>query len=718
VRRLPGANGALQKEALLRRLLQPVIRRPYRTAVLAVGAALLFGLVYLRILGERVPWQIGQRAPRDIRAHTFTTYTDSEATAARRAEARANAKPVFKPRTAVAARDTDDAISQVFDLIRNARLDEPAPIARSFRLRDALPIKLSEETRRTLSTISDAELAVVIDMARRLAADRMKQEIRDRGPDLEQARDLVKAAGTHLGNSPPLVDAAVEIAQQTIRPNREYDAAETAKAQDDAEAAVQPERRTIHRNELVIATGDTVEQVHIDMLHALGLITHGETNLGSRLLASGATIVALLCVFGYYLHRFRPQYLERGRCDGLIVGSFVTAAFVARLGARGSAFEATDLAAVAALAIVLAALLDTEVAMLASVFMAFFADMAAPASDPRLIIAAAVAGVVASFVGGASGSRTSMIARTAIVCAVTNVFLSGVISTVYGLPIELGQLSFAGIGGLLAAFFAAGAILLLERPLRIVTEVRLLELSSANEPVLKRLALEAPGTYASSIGVANLAEAAADAVNADALLARVGAYYHDIGKLKRPYYFIENQHGTANPHDRLTPNLSARVIISHVKDGLELAEEIGLPSEVRAFVAEHHGTTLVEYFHERALQEAGPDEEVLEAAFRYPGPKPRSREAGILMLADTLEAASRTLGNPGLDSIRTMVHNLIHHKIEDGQLDECNLTFADIRVVEEAFVRTLYAMFHQRIRYPEHLDEDRKPRPEPGAAAN
>jgi putative nucleotidyltransferase with HDIG domain len=718
VRRLPGANGAPPKEARLRRLLQPIVRRPYRTGVLAVGAALLFGLVYLRILGERVPWQIGQRAPRDIRAHTFTTYVDSEATAAKKAEARANAKPAFKPRIAVARRDTDEAISRVFELTRNVRLDESTPIARSFKLRDALPIQLSEETRRTLSTISDAELAIVVDMARRLADARMQEEIRDRGPDLEKARELVRAAGAKLREPTPLVDAAVEIAQQTIRANSEYDAAVTAKAQDDAEAAVQPERRTIHRNELVIAAGDTVEQVHIDMLHALGLMTHGETNLASRLLASGATIAALLCVFGYYLHRYRPRYLERGRCDGLIVGSFVTAALGARLGASGSAFEATDLAAVAALAIVLTALLDTEVAMLASVFMAFFADMAAPASDPRLIIAAAVAGVVAAFASGTGGSRTSMIARTAVVCAVTNAFLSGVVSTVYGLPPDLGQLTFAGIGGALAAFFAAGAILMLERPLRIVTEVRLLELSSANEPILKRLALEAPGTYASSIGVANLAEAAADVVDADALLARVGAYYHDIGKLKRPYYFIENQQGTANPHNRLTPNLSARVIISHVKDGLELAEEIALPTEVRAFIGEHHGTTLVEYFHERALQEATPDEEVLESAFRYPGPKPRSREAGILMLADTVEAASRTLGSPALDSIRTMVHNLIHHKIEDGQLDECNLTFADIRTVEEAFVRTLYAMFHQRIKYPEHLDEDRKPRPEPRAAAN
>jgi putative nucleotidyltransferase with HDIG domain len=686
-----------------------VTRRPYRTAALVVGAGLLFALVYARILGERVPWQIGQRAPRDIRAHTFTLYIDSEATARKKADARTATAPVFKPRIAAAARDTDGAITSIFELTRNVRLDEQTPIARSFRLRDTLPVKLSEETRRTLSTVPDPELAITIDKAKTLAAARMKQEIRDRGNELEKAQHLIETAAADIPGPAPLVKAAVEIAQKTLQPNSEYDPEATARAQDQAEALVEPEKKTIDRNELVIAAGDTVEQVHIDMLNALGLRTHGETNLLSRLLASGATIVALFVVFGYYLHRFRPKYLERGRCDGLIVGSFVTAAFVARLGAKGAAFEATDLAAVASLAIVLTALLDTEVAMLASIFMAFFANMAAPESDPRLIIAAATAGVVAAFASGAGGSRTSMIARTAMVCAVTNAFLAGAVSTVFGLPIELGHLAWAGVGGLLAAVFAAGAILFLERPLRIVTEVRLLELSSANEPILKRLALEAPGTYASSIGVANLAEAAADAIGADALLVRVGAYYHDIGKLKRPYYFIENQQGAANPHHRLTPNLSARVIISHVKDGLELAEEIGLPTEVRDFIAQHHGTTLAEYFYERALQEAGPGEEVLEAPFRYPGPRPRSREAGILMLADTVEAASRTLGNPTLDSIRTMVHNLVRHKIDDAQLDECTLTFADVRAIEDVFARALYATFHQRIRYPAHVEEEHKP---------
>jgi putative nucleotidyltransferase with HDIG domain len=719
VRRLPGADDSAESSNRLRRWRRVITARPYRTAVLVLGPALLFTLVYLRILSERVPWEVGQRAPRDIRAHAFATYIDSDETARLRAEARAATLPVFRPRLAAAARETTEEIARVLEATRTVRLDEPVPIRRSISLRSRLPIQLSEETRNTLATVSDADMAVVIDLARRLADERMKREIRDRGGDLEKARELMAASATRFREPAPLVQAALEVAQNTVRANTQFDPEATAKAQDEAEAAVKPEPRNINRNDLVIAAGDTVERSHLDMLAALGIMAHGETNLLTRLLASAAAVVGILVVFGYYLHRYRPRFLERGRCDALIMGCFVAAAVAAQLGSKGQAFEATDLAVVAALSIVLAVLLDTEVAMLASVFMAFFADMAAPGSDPRLIIAASAAGIVAAFASGAGGSRPTMILRTGILCAVTNAFLSGAISTVFGLPVHLGQIAYAGVGGLLAAFVAAGAIFALERPLKIVTEVRLLELSSANEPILKRLALEAPGTYASSLAVANLAEAAAAGIGADALLVRVGCYYHDIGKLKRPYYFIENQQGIANPHNRLTPHLSARVIVAHVRDGLELADEIGLPREVRDFIATHHGTTLVEYFYERALQEAGADEAVLESAFRYEGPRPTTREAGLVMLADTVEAAARALSAPDIDNLRTMVHNLIQHKIEDGQLDECRLTFADIHAAEEVFVRSLTAMFHRRIKYPEHLDDGHRARAEPpGQAAS
>ncbi len=687
-------------------------RRPWRIVIPLLGAAVLCGLLYLRILDERVPWQINERAPRDIVAHADTWYEDTQATERRKRDARAGVEKEYDERKAAAAAETRDDISKIRVLADKARGDQDEDLARLNQLRDSLLINLSHNTLSTLVTTSSADVAVIEDLAHKLADEQMQQAIHDQDNELQAARERIAESAARLSESQPLRDAAVEIAQKTIRVNHIYNRERTVAGQKEAEDEVKPVRAMMRRNEPVIAAGDTVEQIHIDKLRALGMTTRSGEDFYPRVLASVATVIGLLSVFLYYLYRFRRQFIRSSRCVGLLVGSFVTVGFIARLGSGSSAFEATELAAVAALAIVLAALLDTEVAMVASVFMAFFADMAAPGSDPRLLVAAAMAGTIAAFASGAGGSRTSVIVRTMVICTVANCFVAGAVSSVFGLPIHSEQLGFAAVGGVVASLVAAGAILVLERPLKITTEVRLLELSSPSTPVLRRLALEAPGTYAASVAVANLAETAAEAVGADPLLTRLGSYYHDIGKLKRPYYFIENQQGLTNPHDRLTAHLSAKIIISHVRDGLETADEMGLPAEVRAFIAEHHGTTLVEYFYEKALQEADEGAQVQESLFRYDGPKPQTRETAILMVADTVEAASRTIAHPDLDGIETLVKNLIEHKIDDGQFDECDLTFADIHTVQDSMVRTLMAAFHQRIKYPAQLEEETSRRPE------
>jgi len=683
-----------------------LLRHPKRWLIPVSSAALLCLLIYLRIADERVPWQVGQRAPRTVIANADTSFEDTEATARKRREARESVPLAYDERTAAAARETRQAVTAVFVLANTARREGETADARLSHLRDSLQLPLSPQTLTTLVAAPDADLPIIEDIATRLATDQMGHAVPDKGNALNKARSNIAEGGAGLTERKPLVDAAVEIAQQVIRPNDVYNPALTAAAQEAAEKRVEPVRTLVRRNEVVIDAGDRIEQVHLDMLRALGKTTYGSGSLLLRVLASVATVVALLFVLGYYLRRYRRRYATSPRCTGIVLGSLVVAAFVARM-ASGSQFaEAAILAALATLAIVLAALLDAEVAMVASMFMAFFADMAAPSGDPRLLVTAAAAGIVAAFTAGAGGGRTSLIVRTAAVCGLSNGFLAGMVSTVFGLPIQHNQVGFAVAGGVLASLIAAGAILVLERPLKITTELRLLELSNPSEPILKQLTVEAPGTYAASVAVGNLAEAAAEAIGADALLARVGSYYHDIGKLKRPYYFIENQQGGPNPHDRLTPHLSARVITAHVRDGLEIAEDIGLPEEIQAFMGQHHGTTLVEYFYEKAIQSTHDPSEIMESAFRYDGPKPRTRETAILMVADTVEAASRTLSNPDIDAIRTLVRNLIQHRIDDGQFDECNLTFADIHTIQDALVRSLMGTFHQRVKYPAQLVEE------------
>ncbi|MFH1277417.1 MAG: HDIG domain-containing metalloprotein [Candidatus Eisenbacteria bacterium] len=266
--------------------------------------------------------------------------------------------------------------------------------------------------------------------------------------------------------------------------------------------------------------------------------------------------------------------------------------------------------------------------------------------------------------------------------------------------------------GLLSAFGSAGVAMILlplfEPLFGVTTNITLLELSDLNRPILKTLSLRAPGTYHHSLMVGNLAESAAERIRANSLLARVGAYYHDIGKMTKPEYFVENQVGRENKHDRLSPKLSALVLISHVREGMEMARKERLPAEIQDAIREHHGTTLMAFFYDKASQ-AAPDAEVPEGEFRYPGPKPRTKENGIIMLADVSEASTRALVDPTPGRIRQRIIEVTNAKFAEGQLDDCDLTFRELRLIQESFVPILTSSMHSRIRYPDEVrrEEDR-----------
>jgi len=267
-------------------------------------------------------------------------------------------------------------------------------------------------------------------------------------------------------------------------------------------------------------------------------------------------------------------------------------------------------------------------------------------------------------------------------------------------PVVAAQMTAAATGGMLAAVLASFLVPALESMTGTITDIRLLELSNPNLPLLKRLAVEAPGTFQHSLAMANLAEAAAEAIGANPLLARVCCYYHDIGKLAKPEYFVENQRG-GNPHDNLSPWMSALVVSNHVKAGLELARAYKLPEPVRDAIVTHHGNKLIRYFYSRAKEKENADSgQVEENEFRYPGPKPRTKEMGILLLADAVEAGSRTVQEPTPGRIQGMIDQIVKNVLEDGQLDECDLTLKDIERISAAFFWVLTNAFHHRIDYP------------------
>ena len=268
------------------------------------------------------------------------------------------------------------------------------------------------------------------------------------------------------------------------------------------------------------------------------------------------------------------------------------------------------------------------------------------------------------------------------------------------------------VGGLAAAILAIGILPFLEQVFQITTPEKLLALARPNHPLLQRLLLEAPGTYYHSVLVGNLAETAADKVGADPIIARVGAYYHDIGKIQRPYFFIENQANLGNPHAKLAPSLSTMIVTSHIRDGLEFCREYKLPEVIADIVGQHHGTTLVSYFYKQAT-ESEHSECIIEEDYRYEGPKPQTKESALIMLADGCEAAVRSISKPNMSRIENTVRRVITERLRDGQLNECDLTLKDLNVIGDIFIRVLCSTCHSRIEYPSEAIrelERRKPR--------
>ncbi len=355
----------------------------------------------------------------------------------------------------------------------------------------------------------------------------------------------------------------------------------------------------------------------------------------------------------------------------------------------------------AAAALLVAMLVDTQLAFLTGIITALFAGMLAPSGMPKALFA--MVSCSAAIYGIGRYRERQSVTLAGLLVGVVNVGMALALIAYAEQPLTLKTILMAtgcGIaGGLLTAVFAAGGLPVNESLFGILTDVKLLELSNADLPVLGQLALRAPGTNQHSHAVGQLAEDACRAVGANPLLARIGALYHDIGKLAAPEYFVENQQGD-NPHDRLRPYQSAKIITSHVTYGARLAKEIGLPAKIADFIPQHHGTRTLHYFLRKAQAQAKPNEAIDETDFRYPGPKPQFKEVAIMMLADSCEAAARSLARPDPENIRAIVIKIVDAIISDGQLDECDVTLQELTTVREAMISALTAIYHARIDYP------------------
>jgi putative nucleotidyltransferase with HDIG domain len=502
-----------------------------------------------------------------------------------------------------------------------------------------------------------------------------------------------------------------------IRPTVIYNAAATEAARQVTAERIPPATVSLKRNQVVAREGEVVSERMPAQFAAIR--AYGQTARPWHRFFGLLLIVSALfwSAWKFIEHRSIAVHLalSQRRAFGLIASAVVIETILMRVGftIADSIATRSDRAPFddptiwnfgipfAAAALLVGMLVDTELALIAALITALFAALLAP--NGALMAVYAVISCSAGIYGiGRYRERQSVTLAGLLVGAANAVMALALITyaqqslTIVTIMLALG----CGVaGGLLTIIFTAGGLPINESLFGILTDVKLLELSNADLPVLGQLALRAPGTNQHSHALGQLAEDACRAVGANPLLARIGALYHDIGKLAAPEYFVENQQGN-NPHDRLRPTQSARIITSHVTYGLKLAKQIGLPKLISDFIPQHHGTRTLHFFLRKAQAHAAEGEQVNEAEFRYPGPKPQFKEAAIMMIADSCEAAARSLARPDPESIRAIVGKIVDAIINDGQLDECEITLRELTTIRESTITALTAIYHARIDYP------------------
>jgi len=536
---------------------------------------------------------------------------------------------------------------------------------------------------------------------------------------------------------PQLIDPSLSVEEATlvsslvkplIVPNLEVDHTKTAEAREAARAAIAPVRVSYTKSQVIVRSGDVIDSTAMEAMREAGLLSR---RLEWRSVAAVVVLSVISAgMLGFYIYAFRTESAADFRRLVLLLALTAVAVLAAKLYVplvlpdheRHFLAYALPLAAVPML---LAALVEGQLAVAVAAVLAalvtfvvvYLPDVSASMTSSPLDALRALG--VYGF-GGVAGAlsvhKAERLNRYVLGGLLVAAVSMAVLCAVWFLDADrkawdIPWMALAsGMNGLLSAILSVGAFVMLGFMFGITTRVQLMELAQLNQPLLRRLQDEAPGTFHHSIIVGNLAERAADLIGADALLVRVGCYYHDVGKLRRPGYFIENQMEGSNPHDKIDARKSARIVSRHVEDGMDLAREHRLPGQVRDFIAQHHGTGQATYFYRKALEQDG---DVNQSLFSYPGPKPQSRETAIVMLADSAEAAVRGSSERSPAEIDARVDEVIAERLAEGQLDESDLTLREMNVISESFKATLRGVYHPRLEYPA---DPAAAEPKPGAS--
>ena len=680
---------------------------------LAVAAIALI-VAMTAILGSNfsprsVNLQVGDLVPTDIVAPHAETFENRILTAEARADATKGVPPQYdftSERAITIASAQVNAFGVAVRLLDTA-FDPATTAVQRAAILDRVASDLSATAADTLKTIEASRWLPLRTEAARVLDSTERTELRDTEVAIIRSRLSEQMAG---GLSEAERMLAAELIAPLVVPNSSFSQELTQQEQDRRAAATPPVMETVLQGEILVRSGTKLSNVDAARLDAFGLgkSTPDVTGLAGWFLLSALLVTMLLG----WIWRFRRGFWHRNNVLVLISLLLIFATFALKLTAGRAALP--FVVPLAAIPMLIAVLLDAEVAVIVA---ALVAIVAGAVNGPSLELATYVfLGGLAGVLGVRRGDRLQSFLQAGAVAFVVQALVVASFSLLSERDatgiLQLWGASALSAGG--AAVAAVGSFAVLGNVFGILTVFQLLELANPSQPLLRRLLIQSPGTYHHSLMVGNLAERAAEAIGADPLLTRVAAYYHDIGKLANPLGFIENQAGGENIHDQMPPEESAQMLKQHVADGIDLAYEGRLPKALIAFIPQHHGVALMSFFYAKAREEAAAPYGGLETAagrraaeavdarrFRHAGPKPQTREAALIMLADGVEASVRSLSSRDEPAIRAMVARIIAERMEDGQFDECDLTLRDLDLAQEAFVAQLLGMYHQRVAYPQ-----------------
>ena len=703
-------------EKQLKRFLGLIGFRSFLAIVLIITAFLQFGLMLDSVRGVTYDVSMGSLAPETIRA--AKTVEDTEKTEMERTNAEQATAPVYDFHQEIAEQKAA-LLTLLFDLTIETQkeLGEQEGLTQAEKLevlkgklktvtdkQDSL--SLTDDEMRALLNASERQLAEAGKTLGRLTEAALSESIRKE--NLPAARTNIESLirSSTIANS--LLSTAITLGRNSMVETETLNEEKTAIAKQQARDAVEPTK--ILQGHIIVLEGEIVDREKYRQLELLGLI---DSQASLKPIGGVVILIFLQMLFLFVLFdRYKGSLREKSNDLLVSVIVYLSAIVLMKLVSLISNHFDVVLGFIfpTAMATMLIRLLvDERVAALVTLLIASSAGIIfqynyAAVLQMDIALYILFGGFASLFFMRSVEKRSHILRASAVVTAINLLFIAFYLlmtQSDYGLAEVTFYIGAGIVSGLLSGALTMGLLPFFESMFGILSTMRLIELSNPNHPLLKKILTETPGTYHHSVMVANLAEAACEAIGADGLLARVGSYYHDVGKTRRPAFFIENQMGI-NPHDALQPESSADIIIAHTTDGAELLRKYKMPQEIIDIALQHHGTSLLKYFYHKAKEE---EIEMKEADFRYPGPKPQTREAAVISIADSVEAAVRSMKEPNAEKIQRLIQAIIQDRVQDDQFDECDISLKELKIIEDKLCETLNGIFHSRIEYPKEKQE-------------